>query len=206
MCMSRGGQGSRPQHGPPGARLPRASPLGRSVSSASTACAGRGSAWALLQWCPGVGGRRAPGAASILSAPRVSSRAGSAPRRGDPTWAPSLQSSAPKMAGSLLRKPCRGRLGAAVPTTDRGQLCARPDAPEEGERRPGVAHRPESPLTARGKGAGEEQWWEAGGEAAEPQQDAVSGAPCRRGRSSVQQTRSAPTFRTVRTFTRVSLF
>ena len=53
----------------------------------------------------------------------------------------------------------------------------------------------------RGRGAEEE-----GGEAAEPQQDAVSGAPCRRGRSSVQQTRSAPTFRTVRTFTRVSLF
>lgn len=77
---SRGGQGGHPQRGPPGARLPKGSPPGSSTSSASAACAGRGSAWALLQWCPGVGGRRAPGAASVrLSAPGVSSRAGSGP-------------------------------------------------------------------------------------------------------------------------------
>lgn len=46
-------------------------------------------------------------------------------------------------------------------------------------------------------GGGEEQWGRGGergkrGEAAESQQDAVSGAPCRPGRNSVQLTRSSP--------------
>lgn len=67
---------------------------------------------------------------------------------------------------------------------------------EAGERRPRAAAGPSPRLQPQergrggaGAGRGEGRW--------PGQQDAVSGAPYRRGRSSVQQTRSSPTFRTV---------